>query len=144
MGMDELPAVITMGVNELQHGFRRAWRELESGAVVHIMHKRLGRHLGWLVPELPAGFGAEAITCNELRASLAHAFDQVRDGVVFEVRDTQGAQPGSPSEGRVRGYLMLTPPEPIARLDAALQYLAGTRTGRAKLRDIWPLETVAR
>ena len=145
--MELLPAVVTMGVHEFQRSLARAWRELESGAVVHLVHKRAGLHRGWLVPELPEGSGApEPVTCSVVREHLGQVFQLVCLGTVFEVRDAQGWKG---NETIVRGYLTWCPPEGIARLDAALQYATGLpRTayggGGRRLRDIWPIELEAR
>lgn len=137
------PAVVTLGVCEFQHGFARCWRELASGAAIHIVHKRAGLHRAWLVPERPEGCETPVpVTCSMLRDHLGPVFDLVRGGAVFEVRDAQGAQPGGP-KAIVRGYLTWCPPEGIARLDAALQFTVRS-FGRSRLRDIWPLETEAR
>jgi hypothetical protein len=127
---EELPAVVTVGGYELQHGLGRLWAELESGAVIHVVAKNSGLHRAWLVPELPAGFEAERITCNELTRRVGWALDRVRDGVVFEVFDG--------SRRMVRGYLMLTPPDCLARLDIALQYTHRTRGGRVVLSEFRP------
>ena len=61
----------------------------------------------------------------------------VADGIVWAVTDQHS--------GAVRGYVQLCPPEPIARLDAALQFASRrSRTGRARLRDLMPAEAEAR
>jgi len=142
--MELLPALLTMGVCEFQHNFARCWRELSSGAVIHIVHKRNGLHRAWLVPPpLEPGFEAVPIGCNELRAHLGQVFDFVRDGTVFQVCDMQGAPQSGVFKTTVRGYLQLTPPEGLARLDTALHFTVRS-FGRTRLRDIRPTETKAR
>jgi hypothetical protein len=127
---EELPAVVTVGGYELQHGLGRLWAELVSGAVIHIVAKNSGLHRAWLVPELPDGFETRRITCNELTRRVGWALNQVRDGMCFEVYDG--------SRRMVRGYLMLTPPDCLARLDIALQYTRRARTGRVVYREFRP------
>jgi hypothetical protein len=150
--MDLLPAVVTMGIHEFQRSMSRAWRGLEAGDVIHLVHKRAGLHRAWLVPELEPGCEApEPVTCSMLREHLGQVFELVALGTVVQVRDEQGANQhkGHGEEAIVRGYLQWTPPEGIARLDRALQYATRLpRTayggGGRRLRDIWPTEVQAR
>jgi hypothetical protein len=132
-----LPAVVTLGCREASANLGRVWAELASDAVVHVVDKRTGRHRGWIVPELETGYLARRAGCQDIARQLGGYLEAVRDGEVFEVFDHQA--------GTVRGYLQWCPPDPIARLDAAIQFAARrSRTGRTKLRNIWPLEVTAR
>ena len=51
----EMPAVVTAGGTELQHGTPRLARELGTGAIVHLVQIQTGRHRGWFdIKNLPA------------------------------------------------------------------------------------------
>jgi len=132
-----LPAVVTMGVRETAQHSSRVWAELVSGAVVHVVDKRTGRTRGWVVPEPEDGSQPERIGCQELATRFGFYLEQVRDGYVFEIFDRNA--------DTVRGYLQWAPPDPIARIDAALQFASRrTRYGPGRMRSVWPAETVAR
>ena len=112
---------------------------------MHVVHKRSGLHRAWLLRELPEGFEVDArVSCTGLRRYLGQVLDRVRDGDTIEIRDAQGVQPGNSGiPGQVRGYLLLTPPEPVARLGGTLPCLTRTRSGRPVWLRFSPLETVA-
>jgi hypothetical protein len=133
MNREELPAIVTVGGCEFQHMIGRLWAELESGAVVHIVNKRNGRHRGWLVPERPAGYETVRVSVNTLAKSVGRILDDMRDGAAFEVYDHV--------RGVARGYLVWAPPDCLAALGwgVSIPYFRRGRTGRLLQRDIYPL-----
>jgi len=106
--MEELPAVLTRGIYEWQHNLGKFWAELESGAVIHVVCKSRARrggvrdHRGWLLPVRPPGTEPVRVSCNQATKRLGWLFDQVRDGVTFEIFDHV--------HRAVRGYLDWCPP----------------------------------
>jgi hypothetical protein len=130
MERKELPAVVTVGGLEFQHSPARLWAELDSGAAVHVVTKHNGRHRGWLVTGLPAGYEAERISASHLFKHVGEIMDDVRDGIVYEITVHRKA----------RGYLMFTAPDEIAALgwDVTIPYWTHTRAGRVQ-REIYPI-----
>jgi hypothetical protein len=136
MERKEMPAVITTGGTELAQTTQRVARELETGAIVHLMHIQTGRHRGWLSAQKPPGSEPEQITVWGLHRSVGKVLDRVRDGEVFELYNAR--------ERRIVGYLFWSTPEILVRLETSLQYTWRSRSGRTIFRDIDPTATEAR
>jgi hypothetical protein len=138
--VDELPAeVITLGTREVQHERARIWAELASGAVIHVVDRKMGRHKGWIVPSPEPGYQAVPVSCAEFGRRTGTLLDRARDGEVFEITDYASGGPV------IRGYLQWCPAEPLARLRAVLTFAKRrTRTGRVPLARILPTELEAR
>ena len=133
--MKDMPAVITAGGTELQHDTPRLARELDSGAIVHLVQIQSGRHRGWLDSRPPPGSDPERITVWFLQRNVGKILDDVRDGEVFGIFNTR--------ERRVLAYLFWSTPDSLARLETSLQYSYPSRTGRTIYRDIYPLNVQA-
>lgn len=131
-----MPAVVTAGGTELQHGTPRLARELDSGAVVHLVQIQTGRHRGWFDSRQPPGSDPQRVTVWWLQRNVGKILDDVRNGEVFELYNTK--------ERRVLGYLFWSVPEWLARLETSLQYTFRSWNGRTVYRDIDPTATEAR
>ncbi len=130
-----MPAVITAGGTHLQNSTPRLARELESGAIVHVVQIQTGRHRGWFTADQPPGSEPERVTAWAMHRAVGKILDDVRAGEVFEVYNAR--------ERRVLGYLFWSAPEWLARLETSLQYSFRSRSGRVIYRDIYPLATDA-
>ncbi len=114
MERDHLPAVITRGGTALQHDTPGLARELDSGAIVHLVQIQTGRHRGWFAAEAPPGSDPVRVTVWALHRTVGRVLDDVRGGEVFEVVNVK--------EGRTLGFLFWCAPEWLARQGVSLQY----------------------
>lgn len=136
MEHENLPAVVTAGGTQLQHETPRLARELDSGAIVHLVQIQTGRHRGWFSADQPPGSEPERVNIYWLQKSVGKILDDVRDGAVYEIYNSK--------EHRVLGYLFWSCPEWLARLETSLQYSFRAWNGRAIYRDIDPTAIQAR
>ena len=131
--MDDFPAVVTMGIKDLERGVARARAELAGGAVVHLVSKRPAprggrpRHRAWITPDCDPGYEAGRVSVNDFLKGMAGLLDQVEDGATFEVFDNVRKVTAF--------YVTWCPPEVLARQPGVLQFYVQSKTGRLLLRE---------